>query len=404
MVNDEPQRKLYDGSPLFYVKSDGLYAWEIDGRNAYKSAEQYQRAMCFAETPDGNAYAVDWFRVSGGKSHLYSFHGPPGTVATDGLALVKQSTGTLAGADVPFAAEASSIPKGFSYLYDVEKTAQPAGLFQATWKAEDGYRGLKKDANLFIKMHSLADCDSVALADGDPPQNKAGNPRRLRYALLRREGDNLKSLFAAVYEPYKQKPFIKTVDKLTCNPPQGCEAGAVRIALVSGEEDYLISNPAGTTVTLNNGLSTDARFAFLRLRNGKPAKALMVAGTSLAKEDWTLSGTAELSGRLVKFHKDAKGPANAWLEMNDPACAVAAGQQVIFQNHGDRNAFYDVKSAEKEGNLWKVETTAASFVNGFQDEKDYEQGFSYNVAEGNLFTIPLVTQWNASSEKATATK
>jgi hypothetical protein len=73
---------------------------------------------------------------------------------------------------------------------------------------------------------------------------------------------------------------------------------------------------------------------------------------------------------------------------------------VIFQNEGNRNAFYDIKSAEKEGDLWKIETTAVSFVNGFQDEKDYKKGFSYNVADGNLFTIPLVTEWDVSSEKA----
>ena len=50
----------------------------------------------------------------------------------------------------------------------------------------------------------------AALADADPPQNKAGNPRRLGYALLHRKssGDELSSTFASVIEPYRKQPFI----------------------------------------------------------------------------------------------------------------------------------------------------------------------------------------------------
>ena len=38
----------------------------------------------------------------------------------------------------------------------------------------------------------------VALCDGDPPQNKPGNPRRLTYALARRRGEALASVFVSL--------------------------------------------------------------------------------------------------------------------------------------------------------------------------------------------------------------
>ena len=51
---------------------------------------------------EGQAYALDVFRIQGGSDHLYSLHGPPGPVSSTGLQLVPQGAGSYAGADVAY--------------------------------------------------------------------------------------------------------------------------------------------------------------------------------------------------------------------------------------------------------------------------------------------------------------
>src|SRR5262249_33507868 len=150
---------------------------EIDGRDVYPQTQEYARTMFLVRAPGNNSYAVDIFRVRGGHDHLLSFHGPPGLVANDGLQLEDQTTGTYAGEDVKFAEQRPGDPLGYCYLYDVQRDASPPSQFTLDWKLEPGYREATKRDNVHLRAHFLTQCNDVALADADPPQNKPFNPR-----------------------------------------------------------------------------------------------------------------------------------------------------------------------------------------------------------------------------------
>ena len=116
-------------------------------------------------------------------------------------------------------------------LYNVQRDQNPPAQFMLDWKAEAGYRGLTENDDIHLRMYALSQSQDVALADGDPPQNKPGNPKKLGYVLMHRAAPDLNSTFVSVIEPYKQNPFIKSVKRL--DDGKGTEV-AIQVELADG--------------------------------------------------------------------------------------------------------------------------------------------------------------------------
>ena len=70
------------------------------------------------------------------------------------------------------------------------------------WRVEDTRNRIPEGSEPHLRLHALTPADEVALASGDPPQNKSGNPRRLRYLIQSRLGEDMSSQFVTVLEPY----------------------------------------------------------------------------------------------------------------------------------------------------------------------------------------------------------
>ena len=64
------------GEPVFFKALPGLQAVEVSSPNVYPQTSEYRRMLAFIETQPGLGYAVDIFRVAGGRNHRRSFHGP----------------------------------------------------------------------------------------------------------------------------------------------------------------------------------------------------------------------------------------------------------------------------------------------------------------------------------------
>src|SRR5690606_6320592 len=88
---------------------------------------------------------------------------------------------------------------GFSYLRNVQRGTS-SDVWQADWTLRD-------DRRLHLRATFVPDRTmNVVLADGEPPLNKAGNPKNLKYVLLRNQADEntpLESTFVTVVEPYR---------------------------------------------------------------------------------------------------------------------------------------------------------------------------------------------------------
>ncbi|MGD9498842.1 MAG: heparinase II/III family protein, partial [Armatimonadota bacterium] len=189
VVDRAPQEANWGGYPVFFKRLPGLSAGEVRSANVYPQCDTYTRTVALISVGENDAYALDIFRVRGGSEHLLSVHSVPGEPVATGLELADQGGGTLAGVDVPFGARQSGdVPLGFSWLYDVARDARPPATWSLDWHVPDGYRGASAADQIHLRYHHLSPADEVVLAHGDPPQNKPGNPRRLRYALARRFG------------------------------------------------------------------------------------------------------------------------------------------------------------------------------------------------------------------------
>jgi hypothetical protein len=387
VVDGAPEKDCWDAEPNFYFSQPGLGMFELKSREIYPQCSRFVRTLFFVEGDAANeAYAVDIFRVRGGRDHVLSFHGPPGPVTCDRVRFDAQTTGTYAGPDVAFATTGSQVPLGHSYLYNVERATSTPATFALDWKAQAPYRELKPKDDVHVRLHLLNECDDVALADGDPPQNKPGNPRRLRYALLHRAGENLDSTFVSVIEPYKKKPLIKSISRLETEP---ADAGgvALRVELASGKVDYLLSSAEGTTVSWGARMAGRAGFARMN-------------GDDVMRSSVVLAERQEGDGKVLEFEHDPRKPATMLLSGDIGANNALAGQQIVVRNDGKRNGWYRIESSSRETSGTRIHCGNTTFVRGFKDRKDYTKGYIYDISDGMTYSIPMMMSSEAGIRRS----
>ncbi|MEX2235717.1 MAG: hypothetical protein WD824_26400, partial [Cyclobacteriaceae bacterium] len=350
---------------------------------------------------DSNHYVVDIFRGKGGTDHVYSFHGPPGEIAQSDLKLDVQTSGTYAGEHIAKGTWAKDFPVGYSHLYNVRRDPMPPPSFILDWKAEAGYRGLKPNDDVHLRLHSLSQVSDVALADGDPPQNKPGNPRRLGYALLHNAGDNLNSIFVSVIEPYRKQPFIKSAERMD-DGKSGTVA--IKIERMDGGIDYVLySAIPEKAMRLPNGISMTGTAGYVREMKGKVNKGILVNGSALKYNSLTVKSSVPIRGKIVRMNRELKG--GGWLIVDKklPTDGSLTGQQIVIETTGERDASYTIRDIQREGNETKIFCGPITFVQGYKGgemvvrtasvPKDYTQGYLYDFEEGAAFQIAVHKEW-----------
>ena len=191
------------------------------------------------------------------------------------------------------------------------------------WKAEDRRGRIPHGAEPHLRLHALTPCNEIALASGDPPQNKSGNPRRLRYLLQSRTGRKAESQFVTVLEPYDRTPFIRSVRRLEVSHEADTNAvAAVRIELTSGVTDILISCEEPTAVKVEGGIELDGQFGMIRMSGGQVTAMRMVNARRLTAGDVSLtSEEAAHTGRVDRI--DTSDPSNQRVYLDPPLPANA---------------------------------------------------------------------------------
>ena len=405
MIDGQPQQTNWVGHPEFFYQQGNFGACRVDSAGVYgEGNKQYQRTLALIKVSDNQCYAFDVFRVQGGKDHLYSIHGMPGEVTVGGLSLEKQAEGSYAGPGVAYRAKTGGeTGYGYSWVTNVERDKRPAEGFTVDWRGQVGWAGIREGDDVHVRYHSFTPLSDVALGDMEPPQNKRGNPRWLRYVLAHRQGENLASVFTGLVEPYSGQPTIARAERLALlEAPEASEAVALKVTLASGAVDYLLaSNDDATVIRTVGGPAWSGGIAWLRVVDGQVVEASLVRGTHLSFGSFALSLKAPgYSGRIVKMDKDMEGKGYVWVDAPLPADATLAGRQLIIRNDRVRNACYDIESVQREGDLTKVCLGDVCFIRDYKDRSDYSKGFVYDFEEGAPFIIPhavSVTRVSAGS-------
>lgn len=249
VVDNKKQGPSYSGEARFVEHGNGAAAAEVFADKVYPQTSLYQRTIAMVDVSEKDFYLVDVFRVHGGKEYLYSLHGAEGAVATEGLNLVEQIGGTYAGPDVAYAADLGGREKmwadasGFQYLYDVRRAPKPAATAAVTWNVVDTWKVLTQPRDVRLRVNLLSAPGEIALAHGDPPQNKPGNPRRLTYLLSRAKAGD--PPFVSVIEPYSDARGVRQIQRLDTQ-----DAVILKVTLKSGRTDYIVSAEKPVTVKL----------------------------------------------------------------------------------------------------------------------------------------------------------
>ncbi len=399
MVNQQPQALAWGGHTRLFTQLNGFGVFELDGKAAYPGIKEYSRTMFLVGgsggSIDSNAYVIDIFRVKGGHDHVFSFHGPPGTIATNGLQLQAQEKGTYAGEDIPKGAKAAGFPVGYSFLYNIKKDAAPPPAFVVDWKTAEGYRGITEKDDIHLRMHAMTSCNDVALANGDPPQNKPGNPKTLNYMLMHRSGTDLNSTFISVLEPYRHKPFIKSVQRLE-NIDE--ESIIIKVEKTDGRIDYLLYNPSSkNSVKLPNGIAMNGTIGYIEEKGHKANKAILINGSSLSYGKIKLGSGGAIEGRIVQMNRGFSGEGWLLVESKQPVDNNSIGKQIIIETTGERDASYRIHGIKKEGNLTRIFCGPVTFISKIKSADTRKNGstqkYSYDFEEGASFKIVSHAEW-----------
>jgi hypothetical protein len=392
LINDSRNRANNGGQITLFACQPPVRVTEVSAPTAYANAETYHRIVAMVDISDTDSYVLDVFRARGSTNHRLSYHGPSQTATVEGLTLVAQPTGTFAGPDVEFAQlpgeeETISNTSGFSYLYDVERSGGPvSSSYTVDWRAEDTRNRIKEGSEPHLRLHALTPTDEVALASGDPPQNKSGNPRRLRYLLQSRLGENMSSQFVTILEPYDTTPFISSVRALQVAHDADPETvAAVAVEMTDGTVDILISCEQRTHVQVEGDIQFDGRFAMIRLVDGQVRTMRMSDATLLAHGDIKLEAEqAAYEGTVTAINADDRTDHRISFDSALPQDDSLVGHRVHFQNDVTRDTTYEITAVTPEG----ISTGEMTIIHGFKDRMDFSAGFKYLVNPGDRYVIP----------------
>jgi oligo-alginate lyase len=392
VVDQSSQATNWVGHPTFFKALPGFQCAEVESRDIYPSTRDYRRTVLFVPLTGQTGYVIDIFRIEGGNDHLRSFHGPGTELTTSGLALIPQDTGTFAGKDVPFGSSVTRGKRiGYSWLAAVERDDAPKAEWWVDWSLQAGYRGATKADEIHLRLWDVSGADDVVLANGEPPQNKAGNPRWIRYCLAHRKGQDLTSTFVSVVEPYKGSPVISGVERLgIAGKPVHGGPVALRISLADGRQHTVLYSPDGQPFTTEDTVAFEGRIGFLATGNaGDVQYAALVAGKSLSRGGVELAcnqpaweGTVATREQLPNGHSVIRADTGL------PLDGSLIGSEIIVENDRGRNACYTICDIRNVDGLTEIDLGRVSLVRNFVDPRDYTRGFTYNFEPGARFTIP----------------
>ena len=396
VVDKTKQGDSWVGMPRHFDESELVSLMDIEASDVYSQTEMYRRTTAMINVDDANSYVVDFFRIIGGEDHHFSFHSNEAIVTTEGLNLASQEKGTYAGPDIEFGKRPSNdsvdgtyyMGPGFHYLYNVEKEENPQSVFSIDWNQT-------KDPRVHLRLTMLGEVDDVAIADGEPPLNNTSNPRKLKYMIAHRTGENLDSTFASVIEPYKEERYIESISPVTLKVDgqlvEDNNAKAVKVVLKNGRSDYIIySLNKDVVYTVDDKFEFNGFFGVYSEMEGKQIAGYVNDGSTIGEK--IRDSKACLTGKVAGFTKDMSVNNEIIVQMdtdnfnNDELI----GRHIYVENDGIRNAVYKIEGVKSRDSSHVVlDIGDATPIRSWVDAQDFSKGFIYDIAEESAFIIPL---------------
>ncbi len=288
--------------PLAFAgNGDDFHLAAAESTAAYAGrTDRYRRTLVLLGDAADNAYLVDVFEIRGGHRHDYLLHGSAdedSTAEVTGVELAPYD-GSLVNPGAEYEEPAGEHDEmgregSFSFIRDLRRGTPRNGLTLDLRLSENPAIGIRTilapvpDSEVFLgRSPSLR-----RAAESDARINDYSMPS----FVLRRQGEDLNTLFVAAHEPVDGNPRLESIRTRQ-------ENGRLWIAVRhAGGRDYLtvaLDEPARESRATPDGrFATDAAYAVVRLDpDGRPRSSHLVGGTMLRFGDHRIEGPGAPEG------------------------------------------------------------------------------------------------------------
>jgi hypothetical protein len=341
-IDKTGQQTMARGKLHFIADLDDVQVVEAGAENVYPgTASEYRRTTALVDLSEEAFYVVDIFRVKGGNTHDWLWHGPPQEgLETEGLDLSDPRPGTLAGPDVALGKEPENDRRsGYQWLHNVRE-AKPAGAWSITHPPTATKAGLQ--------MTMLPGCAQRVFATTVPaPQIKnADIPEELPWIVARSESSRMSTFVAVIRTlPATGKGRIEAIKPVSI---EGDPDAAVALRITSRKyiDTIYSSTSPETPATVGSGLKLSCRFALERReRSGKLISVHTVGANHFEAPDISFAAGPAHEGTVMGVDPDSNTVSIAGF----PDTPSLVGDSVVFRNPLHQTNFQIAGITGKDG-------------------------------------------------------
>lgn len=392
-----------DGDLLwFFPDSSGIGVVEADGVRGYRGIEgmqMYRRIVATVPVSDADAYVLDVFRVRGGTLHDWALHGDADedTTAECSLPLSGSLPNLMIEGEqwVEPKIEGARFPM-YGVVRDVASGETDDGFTVDFIYADEAERGMR--------LHMLPGIGTEVLLGRAPSVRRMGVGSRgdMRKAydfwmpqlIVRRETPaDATNLFAAIEEPWGERPFISGVEQVALEPADD-DAVAMQVrhgAYVDTIISTLDEPPYPERVTAD-GVRFRGRLAVIRRSGETVTGAWMFEGASLVSGEFSMeTDTPAYDGVLSGAQRIADGAEvdGFVTSANLPLGETLKGAWLIRTDGAGYTHGYGIARIERQGADTLIVLTDDPGVR-IENGVTAETYFPGRKTEGeNSFRIPL---------------
>ncbi len=348
VVVDLREQSQTTGTLRTFSVSPGVQLISADAPGAYQGVgvTLYNRTSALVGLPGDDIYAVDIFRVKGGKIHDWILHSPNRSNDTIFHGV------SLAQGELPF----NDVGR-YSYIEETEsgKASAPWGFTWEHWK---------------MRVDLLEDEPMEVYTGTAPGQREfSGSDKgtRIKMIIGRRIGQDLTSQFISVLQPYDKAPFIDSMDTLTFTDSSQMRAG-VQVNL-SGRTDYIISTLEESSFQ-QHSIATDSHglidfkgeFGIASVKGDALNFLFLAKGRELSLVDYSIIGDEDLTDFWLKpcdsnvYEVSGKGSAKIKLpKASGQVGTVTNGKWEMIESVSTGDGHIVIPVSLNEGETVKIE-------------------------------------------------
>ncbi len=349
VVDEKPQGGGQSGGSLHrFVDLPGLVLAEGSSKvYAHLGVDVYRRLIALTDR-----YALDVFRVRGGRRHDLPLHGLSTEVEFDGITFGEPEPGSLAGEQYRWGelqlndGDMKGHPgkpywnppphNGYGFLCR-PAMAVPTASWSATWVLKDG-----KTRFRLLPLHDQGTEAITAVAPGLYPTFP-----KARHVIRRRRGEALSSCFVSIWQGFKggkEASPVRAVRRIDAGAPLSDDSPvALAVALANGHRDLWCLAPGPDSTVRGRDGSIDIAFegalARCRVDGDRLVSAQISSARRLHVAGWTLQLDApDRSAKVV----GALGKADSTrIDASWPTDGRYDGDAIYFSNSRySRNTAY----------------------------------------------------------------